>query len=525
MRCIKYRITTEAPILIADTKGGDNYVTTLDFIPGSTILGMFANRLIAKKSLNKSAHTSVEFNKFFLQDNIHFTNAYIISKNDRNETLNNFPLPLSVQHDKDDNKKAYDLLFYERKESDANIQTKPFTNAQGRIDHDKVFYHPVKKSLNFHHERDYGTGSTKKGLIFNYESINEKQIFEGYVLGEENDIEYFRKEFDDHFEARIGRSRHVQYGKVKFEFVNGINEFDSEIPHHTIDDMSIITLTFLSDVILSNQYGFSTTDESVLLKYLQNKISNAVQFEENKFFTKDNTIENYVSVWKLKRPSEISFQAGSCFMMKGISNIDKDKLMNLQKVGIGERRSEGFGRIVFNYQKENIYSSTKINDNDNIIAKPAQPIPQTAKDKMKLIVQDIIIKEIRKNALIDEQLIKDKEQLVQSKSLISKLESFVKGSASKNDFNTCLSQLRKPAMENLAKSRIENSNLYDWLMNKNNIVAMDIINNSHLVKIKEILADISYEVKQDLEFNNKLYKEYFLTFFAALRKSLNKIGG
>ncbi len=520
MQRLKYRITTLAPILIADTKGGNNYVTTAEFIPGSSILGLLAAKYVKLNSLVNSAHTDEGFQKFFLSDKLRFDNAYIISKNERDEIINNLPIPLSVQYDKDDKTRVYDLLFQEPKENDEKIQTKPFSEF-GIINGNTVYYQPVKKSLNFHHERDPKTGSTKKGLIFNYESINSKQVFEGYILGDKNIIEEFKSNFGTPFEARIGRSRNVQYGRVKFEFVDKIEELKVEIKN-----LTDVTLTFLSDVILYDDNGFSTTDESVLLTYLRKKIiNNSHAFEVIKYFTKDNVIENYVSVWKLKRPSEVSFKAGSCFLLKGITVGDKTKLEELQKEGIGERRNEGYGRIVFNYQKAEINSAENCNEIIIKVTKPSFPIPDIAKEKLKMIIQDLLIKQTRYKAINDENSFTDKSSLAKSKSLVSRLESFVKGSPRKDEFDIKLKLIRKTAIEKLERCRMSRDSFYNWLLKKNDITASKILEDTKMTKVREILNDISYNVENDSNFNNKLYKEYFLTFFSALRKSLKRIGG
>jgi len=523
MQKLKYRITTSAPILIADTRGGNNYVTTFDFIPGNTVLGMFAGKYVKLNSLGNSAHTDKNFRKFFLSNDLRFANAYIISKNEREEIINDFPIPLSVQYDKNNKSTVYDLLFQEAEKNNKKIQTNAFSE-YGMINGETINYQPVKKSLNFHHERDPQTGSTKKGLIFNYESINEKQIFEGYILGEESDLEKFRLNFETSFMARIGRSKNVQYGKVNFDFIGEVEKLNSEIPDHKIEDITNVTLTFLSDVILFNKNGFSTTDHSVLLLYLQDNINSSVEIEGTKYFTKDNIIENYVSVLKLKRPSEISFKAGSCFKLIGITDRDKETLEQIQKEGIGERKNEGYGRIVLNYQRNQLVNS-KILTVSEAVSEPSFPMPDIAKEKMKMIVRDLIIRQARYNAIIDENSFTDKKSLAKSKSLVSKLESFVKESKDKAEFDKNLQQLRSTAKNKLESCRMCNKTFFDWLVNHNDLTADEIINNATLLKLNEILREISYDVKSDTEFHNKLYQTYFLTFFAVLRKSLKKIGG
>ncbi|MBI5207063.1 MAG: hypothetical protein HY934_04650 [Candidatus Firestonebacteria bacterium] len=108
-------------------------------------------------------------------------------------------------------------------------------------------------------------------------------------------------------------------------------------------------MTLISDAIIYNKQGFSTTKETDLIDEL--KITLGDNIKINKAFIKTGETENFVSIWKLRRPSETCFQMGSCFLINGLISSDKAKLLELEKNGIGERRGEGFGRIIFNFQK------------------------------------------------------------------------------------------------------------------------------------------------------------------------------
>ena len=130
MQKLKYRIATSAPILIADTRGGNNYVTTFDFIPGNTVLGMFAGKYVKLNSLGNAAHIDDNFRKFFLSNELQFTNAYIISKNDRNEILNNYSIPFSIQHNKNNKGNVFDLLFQDAEENGKKLRPKPSANTE-----------------------------------------------------------------------------------------------------------------------------------------------------------------------------------------------------------------------------------------------------------------------------------------------------------------------------------------------------------------------------------------------------------
>ncbi|MGC8938809.1 MAG: hypothetical protein ACP5KH_07500 [Thermodesulfovibrio sp.] len=106
MQAIKYCITTLSPLLLASNTGDPNMVSTLDYIPGTCLRGMFANEYIKKRKLGENAHKDETFYRRFLKGELKITNAYIIYGN-----YHYYPVPLSVQEDKNEKGNAYDLLL------------------------------------------------------------------------------------------------------------------------------------------------------------------------------------------------------------------------------------------------------------------------------------------------------------------------------------------------------------------------------------------------------------------------------
>ncbi len=345
MYSLKYRITLESPVIIARSSGERNIVRTFDFIPGTTILGMFAGKYIQQNTLN-DAHLDPVFASWFLSEDIAFTNGYIVSRDAKDNHCINFPVPFSIQEEKNNPGILYDLFFMK-----TNKQTKSL-RGYCRLNGNKLIKAEPKTSLNFHHARDKEAGAAKEGGIFNYESLDKDQIFEGFIISTQDILEKFYKEFSSFTDYYIGRSKNSQYGKVKFEFIDkSPQRFENIIPGFNFGQENIngsVSLTFLSDVILYDEYGYSATDEKTLVNYLKNNISPDLILEKAIF--KPGFVENYVSVWRLKKPAETSFQAGSAFLLKNVKREDYNKLLLLQKEGIGERKNEGLGRIVFGWQ-------------------------------------------------------------------------------------------------------------------------------------------------------------------------------
>jgi len=496
MNKLSYIIKTLSPVLITQNVGDTNTVNTNEYIKGRAVLGIFASNFIKKNNLNNQAHLNDKFCRWFLDGNLRFSNAYI-KKNGRVH----FPAPLSIQ-EKKNGKEVFDLLFDNPKDKQ--------TKSPGGficIEDNMIKKTSVKKSLNFHHARDPETGTTKEGQIFNYEAIDWNQIFEGNISGRKEDLEEFIDFFGTEFTTYTGRSKMSQYGKILIQISDKTTEFDFGPDNLQIDD-NTISMTLLSDLIIYNDEGFSTTDVDVL--------ESQTGFKIEKAFIKTGEIENFVSIWGLRRPSEVCFLGGSTFLLK-VSESDKTELIRLQKTGIGERRYEGYGRVLFGSQvKKNKYFPEDKKD-DTEIPRPAVPLPDITREIMRKTLKDLAEKHVKLNALKDASKF---TRHLPSKSLIGRLEAMAKKDKGYN-LSEKLKKLRNTATDKLKRCRSDNETLLDFL-DKYPIKLEDIFKNE---RIKKLASEISFSPKSDDLFSKKLYEIYFRTFFASLRKKANKKKG
>jgi len=371
-----------------------------------------------------------------------------------------------------------------------------------------LYKEEINKSLNFHHERNYDTGVVKEGIFFNYESIDAEQSFEGWIIGEENDLNNFWNNLNiANSICYLGRSKNNQYGKVKFEIISDFKEFLGELENIDIKEDEI-SITLLSDTIIYNENGFSTTDISDFQELIGCKIKKA--------FIKSEDAESFISVWKLRSPSETCFKAGSSFLIE-INEDNKNKLFELQKKGIGERTNEGFGRFTIGWQKA---KEIKERDSKHFAKrKPNEPIPEQLQKIIKNIIYNLIERKIKFEAIRKAKEFKN----IPPKSLLFRLLQIV--NKDKN-LKEELKNLKKKAIDHLEKSKSEDFRLKDFIeefqldlayiiknikVNSNNdlkdLIGVDFFKGLELEKI------IS-----DEENIKKLYKYYFNSFFNILIK-------
>ncbi|MEK7274873.1 MAG: hypothetical protein AAB110_06425 [Candidatus Desantisbacteria bacterium] len=517
MHKIRYRIRTLSPILLSTQSGDMNMTATLDYIPGSALLGVFAGKYIQAKNLGDNAHENPDFYNWFLNSRVIFCNAYPC-KETEHRTENYLPVPLSIQTKKNDETSADDLL---KKPSDPKKQIKTI-NGYCDIAGDTIQKLAPSKSLNFHHARpDRIKGhSGVEGQIFNYESIDPDQLFEGEIIGDEKTLQEFVGLVDNKFPIRLGRSKTAQYGRAELEILSGAPE-ELEVKDHLDDE---IYLTFLSSVILYNENGFPNTSLADFKRYLAKALEiDSDRIQVDGVFKKPVEIENFISTWRLKRPSEAAFQAGSCFSIKitGWNDSIESKLIELQKEGIGERRGEGFGRIILNWQMKDSYTVKESKEKKRDTEKPDGKKPALTAKIFKDVIKENWRKMIEGKALKEYKEFSKNENNSPTNALLGRLEMMLKSAAGDMEqFLGKMLKLRKTAREKLeacrGKDKGKDVTLLDFIEDGNPDFQQAFNQESALGKMGE---NIEYNPSTDTIFCNELYQLYWLTFFRMIRKS------
>ena len=500
MHYLKYQINNIAPLVISTTYGDMNMVVTEKYIPGTSVLGILVKQYLKKKNINEIAHEDSDFYNWFLVGNLVITNAYILSIDRYNKSYIHYPAPLSIQKEKTcDN--TIDLLLTEADDAQRkNIDAFCF------LDDELLQIKHVEKMLNFHHARDREKGISKNELIFNYEAIGTNQFFEGRIYGDKKNLDKLIECCGHKWTAYIGRSRNAQYGEVVFEIL----EKKPQPYKIVIKNKNETSLTFLSNTIIFNEFGYSTTDKENLEKYLGVKIKKA--------FIKKGQVENFVSVWRLKKPSETCFLAGSTFLLD-ISDIDDKKLEEFQKNGIGERTHEGFGLCKIGWQTKKeleLHDESQI-DSFNSPSIPQKPIPEITHNVLVALVKQYIIRQIELIAMDEQQNFYPSYKKLTG-SLLGKLDAMSKNNNYK-EFSEKLFLLRTLAKNKLERCNNGKENLFKFLMTKD-ITVNDISRLPISTNIKKLCNEINYTPENDDNFINSLYSTYMQTFFSMMRKNI-----
>ena len=202
------------------------------------------------------------------------------------------------------------------------------------------------------------TRTTEEGMIFNTEYIEteNKNSYRGTVSVPS---EVFK---DKECYLKIGKFKTKGFGKIKIEFFdykpemitketirqkieklnNMVNKTNKEIDN----DKKIVTFDLLSDIILPFNQVKNIGEEIKVL--FGSETENKLELNFTKTFVNVEKLEGYSIVNNLRKNDEIIVKSGSVLTYfinnSEIENV-LEKLVEIEKNGIGLRRNEGFGKI------------------------------------------------------------------------------------------------------------------------------------------------------------------------------------
>ena len=359
-----------------------NHIQTLYHINATTILGMFRNVLM--KAQSSGDMSFLDDGKFKL------TNFYPINSEEI-EDLRVIPAPLSLRKIKPVNKYMsfkqerisediphwaididpkegckrsfdnfvnQDLLITDSKKDSDGASDKSISNEyiifKGSLNNyeNAKFYKP-KTNLLMRNRIEESSQKTQDDGVFTQEALLSGNKFVGEIWFNNNED---MKRFAEVFKAFLTGERFFHLGKG----AKPVSVIKTTIgkPKHKISEFSYhkkyITLTLESDIILYDEHLMPKLkiypEDLGLQDYLllKNDISST------------SINQSFTGLAGMRRFTDISIEKGSCFLYefkegKSFNDIN-NTLEELQNKGLGFKKSEGFGRIIFNlpiheYQK------------------------------------------------------------------------------------------------------------------------------------------------------------------------------
>jgi CRISPR-associated protein Csx10 len=468
-----------APVLLSGAQSGDaNTAETRQYIPGSAVRGMLISRYLAGQSV--TLQLGEPFHTLFFSGKLRFLNAYPACSKDRPANKRALPAPMSLKEDKRSSNKqekrssneqenpsitVYDLAVDDT--PSAELAKKPL---KGFLTADLRERVTVQTQMQVHIDRGDRLSTTSgQNAVFVYQSLAAGQNFQAVVLGDAAGLAQLQRGLrGESFDALLGKSAQAGYGRV--QVTTKVEPVWAEYtPCEAADESEYIFVTALSAWLLRDpQTGAFCGDPSAIL---------GAQHLPERSFIRTEVVGGFNRAWGLPMPQHMAIQPGSVFAYTYDSAL-LERLQALVAAGIGERRTEGFGRIAVNWNtnkkidsitkyKETTQTSSPILTNEADIAQAKRIIErlwrQNLEQRLTQAIQAII------QAINDAEL-----KNIPEKAQLSRLRQVVLNALAKNDsalVTTFLQDLKANARQKYERCRIRETRLTAWV---DDIVSKDI---------------------------------------------------
>jgi CRISPR-associated protein Csx10 len=346
-------LTLDAPLLLTTMEGDPNSAESLDFIPGSSIRGAVA-RALCVQGLDRS--NPDKFRRLVISGRTRYLNGYMQVKDRRS-----LPTPASFRREK----------YQERYHDLAGIGDAASADKEDRegyleeqlerpdfpyitLDRPDLFGAKLAGTGRIHQQRDRVVGRPREGVgaIFRYDSLDAGQVFRALIAVTEPDEATLEQTVSLIQQALgtillLGRSRRSGYGGAAR--ISWSRPEDREAEGGRILSKNQPADQILRCLLTSDFMGRSPltgqSDPTAFQAELARRLGGRVDIRSRYFeFRK---VGGYNRKWGLELPQGLALKAGSLLLLRARTEIPLADLLELEHTGLGERRAEGFGRVLF----------------------------------------------------------------------------------------------------------------------------------------------------------------------------------
>ncbi len=402
MIVIEYKLKNVSPLIIKDYgKGNSNQKETIKYITGSSVRGF----VISKLDKNYFIKNKVEI----LSDNVKFLNAYPCTNN-----VPSIPSPKIYYATKQEPNNLSSILDNEKKGNEKRASIGNFCIIEDNelspinVILDEAMNNTTVKS-----------DETDDKNLFRSSYIYQGQTFCGYIII--NDNEKLANEILEIFKNKsIYLGGFLSHGFGKCECISSdiINKMPYE-EYRVKESNNVMKMLLLSDTSMINELGEPC---GLDIEYLKDKLGN---------FEIKECSSSIINVYGRNRtiggniPTTVMYEKGSVFVFKFDTAPDIKKIIEFENTGIGIRRAEGYGQIVFTdklpsnaIKKEMDTEKITLTTNEKLNPEETKMLENLAKNYYKLL-----IKRVMEQKVIEERGKLSKSQLGVILSMISTLKA------------------------------------------------------------------------------------------------------
>jgi len=351
-RYLHYGLTLTAPAIVANSLGEQHSAETRLFIPGGVMRGVIADLLLAD-GCNPSDEI---FQTLVLSGQVRYLDAYPEIVGERA-----MPTPLSWCRPKDASSEEetgrVEIIDLSADDENRERDGEPF---------DSPFVSPVQYSgqhlrctprtgVHLHHQRDRQKGRAWKddkgrGTIFRYRYLEPNQTFRGVIVFRPSSVGHLDrvKEMLLKEKVLIGRSRRAGYGgSALIEVVDSkereYENLSGRLERDVRQGETFLLLCVSSYIGRDKRTG--QIDPMAVDQEVKERLNGNVEVVQR--FWRFEMVGGFRRKWGMEIPQVLAVCAGSVLVLRANTAIPAGLLRQVEDAGLGERKVEGFGRIVF----------------------------------------------------------------------------------------------------------------------------------------------------------------------------------
>lgn len=354
---LHYKLHLRSPAIVSTLSGDPNSAATQPFIPGGTLRGVVAARLLACGV----GGDSEEFRRLILSGGVRYLHAYPELAGERS-----LPSASSWKSLKGELSRAIDLAAFsgsidaedfEDVWPDETLVSVPAPFTAATVSGGARNLATPRIGSRMHQQRDRVKGRPWKdraeqphGALFAYEYLEPDQVFRGVIQimpAAAGDVECV-KGLLGAAPILVGRSRRAGYGgeaEVEFtgqaqrEYENASESISRDVP------AGASFRSLLASAYVGRHPTTGQIDPSALQYELSRRLGEAAMVERTRWAFE--TVGAFNQKWRLEVPQAHAVAGGAVLVLKATRAIHVTTLRAIEHEGLGERRVEGFGRVLF----------------------------------------------------------------------------------------------------------------------------------------------------------------------------------
>lgn len=317
------------PVRISDDSTSQSGQTvTLRYIPGSALRGIVLNTLAQEEGF-------ASMKKDLLSAGVRFLNAF--PADGERELI---PSPKGFYEDKSEQpgKKEIENVVIDGKFSEGHKRA-----ALGRfcyMEGDCISYYNVDTGSDLKIKINLDKG--EKQNVFRNEYISANHIFTGYIAVDDDSLKEPVKQVFSH-DIIVGNGRSAGLGKCRILSCGYTAKlpYQEYLPAGDLEEECYMML--LSHTVMRDEKG-------ELCGIDCGKLQGKMGVDGLKICYCSSSVVDVRGrnrIWKSRIPSAAMYEQGSVFHLKYRGTFTADNMLKLCSQGIGIRRNEGFGRVIF----------------------------------------------------------------------------------------------------------------------------------------------------------------------------------